>query len=175
MKIIIVSDSHGNHKALSKLAKKFGKKAGLYIHLGDESDDAVVFERENLNTLKVPGIFEVSYALPHTKNRLIHEVHGKKLLLTHTHKKNSHDPAYKPPLEQFLAQANAVLYGHTHIPAIEKDLSGKFWINPGHLKENDNRGFPMSYAVMEITDDTFNVNIYRFDNDEILLNKTHSD
>jgi predicted phosphodiesterase len=39
-------------------------------------------------------------------------------------------------------------YGHTHIPEI-KENTGVLWVNPGHLQEEDKRGFPPSFAVVD--------------------------
>ncbi|OGS22103.1 MAG: hypothetical protein A3J83_03785 [Elusimicrobia bacterium RIFOXYA2_FULL_40_6] len=171
MKIILVSDSHGNTSALDKLGKKFGSKADLFIHLGDDSTDAKVLSEEGLRVLKVPGVFETFYTLPEIQVRKLCEYCGKKIVVSHTPQKHSNDlPGLQSP-EELVKQANAdiVLYGHTHIPKIETDVSGVTWINPGHLKIGDDRGKPMSYAVLDLSEHKFEAKIYRFEDDSLWM------
>ncbi|MFH0807915.1 MAG: YfcE family phosphodiesterase [Elusimicrobiota bacterium] len=169
MKIVLVSDSHGNTQALAKLGKQFASKAGLFIHLGDDSSDAKILSEEGLRVLKVPGVFETFYTIPEIQVRKLCEYCGKKILITHTPHKHSNDlPGLASPEELVKnAKADIVLYGHTHIPKIETDISGVVWINPGHLKLGDDRGKPMSYAVLDLTEHKFEAKIYRFEDDSL--------
>jgi predicted phosphodiesterase len=45
-----------------------------------------------------------------------------------------------------------VLYGHSHIPEISQH-QGILFVNPGHLKDSDKKGYSASYAVLEVADD----------------------
>ncbi len=51
-----------------------------------------------------------------------------------------------------------VLYGHTHIPSI-REKQGILWVNPGHLKAHDRRGYPLSYALMHLSPSSVDVKI----------------
>ena len=56
-----------------------------------------------------------------------------------------------------------VLYGHTHVPDI-REKEGVLWVNPGHLKAHDRRGYPLSYALIHLTPPLIDVKILSLDN-----------
>jgi predicted phosphodiesterase len=67
------------------------------------------------------------------------------------------------------AQVDIVLYGHTHIPKIQ-EKQGVLWVNPGHLKAHDRRGYPLSYALLHLTPPTVDVRILTLATGQTLLN-----
>jgi len=82
-------------------------------------------------------------------------------LLTHTPSSHEHDSPQdiKPEETSSSGQVDAVFYGHTHIPKAEiKD--GILWLNPGHLRPSDKRGYPPSYAIVEINGAAMHMTIY---------------
>jgi predicted phosphodiesterase len=80
--------------------------------------------------------------------------------MTHTPGKHANDlPDDPDPAE--LAQNGAVhivLHGHTHIPRIEKDR-GVWFVNPGHLRSSDKKGYPPSFAVIGLQEMAADVRI----------------
>ncbi len=175
MKIAVISDTHGNLENLSVLSNKIKKFVNIVIHLGDDSPDTEILEKNGLNVIKVPGVYESIYTLPDTRRRIIQEFSGKKFLITHTCSKHNNDLSSEPGPEQLSKEVDIILFGHTHIPVIEIDQSKKIWINPGHLKVSDKRGYPPSYAILDIETKKINIIIYNFLTDEKIIEKTISD
>jgi len=158
MKIAVFSDSHGNLNDLQKAAEKATTEgAELFIHLGDDYQDARILENEVITSfvsqvIKVPGVYDqeyTDYQLPH---RIIKEFEKVKILITHTPSSHENDFSsdFKPEEVSAKKEVKVILYGHTHIPKIE-EKDGIYWINPGHLKKEDKKGYPPSFALLEIT------------------------
>ena len=149
----VISDTHGNTTQMRKAALRvFDEfRAELLIHLGDDSTDADELAAIGYEVLFVPGIYESRYADRSIPNRVIKDFCGVKFLLTHTPTKNPYDRQDDlDPTE--LAQdgeVNVVLHGHVHKPEIY-EKHGAIYINPGHLKQESDRGSPASFAVVEI-------------------------
>jgi putative phosphoesterase len=156
MKIAVVSDSHGNIEYLSEFTRKLRAlgKFDFIVHLGDDSPDIEALK--GFKVISVPGVYENAYSIPGTRRRLIEEFNGIQALITHTPTKHTNDLPNEPSPEElvWLGGIDIVLYGHTHIPKIEvkKVTSSEhtFWINPGHMKKDDERGCEASYAILEI-------------------------
>jgi len=81
-------------------------------------------------------------------------------LITHTECCHENDlPDDIKPEELVSKKAvDVVLYGHTHIPRIEQRQSA-LYINPGHLKTEDKKGYPPTIAVVDFKDQ-ISVNIF---------------
>jgi putative phosphoesterase len=149
MKILVISDTHGDTKKAEQAIRKNGR-ADLVIHLGDYSRDA-----EKLSGM-FPGIsFEYisgncDFPAGGVSSEKLLEVCGKRIFITHGHRysaKWGYERLFMKAEEQ---QADILLFGHTHIPDIaEKDRC--IIINPGSA--SDPRGnSDESYAVIEISD-----------------------
>ena len=86
--------------------------------------------------------------------------------MTHTLEASKFDqPGDLDPIER--DQVNIILYGHTHVPKIREE-EGVLWVNPGHLKAHDRRGYPLSYALMHLTPPTVDVRIVSLATGQIL-------
>lgn len=170
MKICVVSDSHGNLNSLTWLGKKFKPEIDLFVHLGDDSDDASTLEEIGLKVIKVPGIYEPCY-LPgqNTQRRIVTEFDNINVLITHTPSATSNDPTDEPSPQTLVQKHNVkiVLYGHTHIPKIEQ-IEYVIWLNPGHLKPDDKRGYPSSYAILEIKQNNIQIKIFELITGQLL-------
>jgi putative phosphoesterase len=153
LKIAVVSDTHGNTDGLRQAVKNIlsGEAVDLFIHLGDDYEDADVFEEFEPGYLRVPGVFGGYYADRWVPNRLVEEFEGWRFLLTHTDVSHANDLPQDPKPEELIArkQVDVVLYGHTHSPELA-DKNGILFVNPGHLKTNDKKGHPASYAVLDV-------------------------
>lgn len=152
-KIAVVSDTHGNLDGLRAAVREIisGDKIDLFIHLGDNYEDAEVLDEFGCDYLRVPGVFHELYADGRVHNRLIEEFEGWRFMLSHTHESHPHDLAGDPRPELLAAsgQVDVILFGHLHAPSIETE-KGVLLVNPGHLKTADKRGFAPSYAVLDV-------------------------
>jgi len=143
MKIIVVSDTHGNFLAPLPFIEETG--AELLIHLGDDIADATALAQlVDIPVLKVPGNCDLG---AHEPRELLQSITGRTFLITH-------GDLYKVKngLDRLVEKASGmkaavVLFGHTHIPAIQK-LDGVLLINPGTLMAGcDSK----SYALLTVT------------------------
>lgn len=164
-----MSDSHGNVKFVEELVEWFTKnKFQKIIHLGDDWEDVAKWTE----ILKVPGIFSELYKDPKVPNRLIFEFEGWKVLLTHTRTAHKNDlPTDLKPEEVVKnKEASIILYGHTHIPAIERK-EGMIYINPGHLKPLDKKGYPPTFGIVEFQPSVVGAKIIDFNTKNIMFSK----
>jgi putative phosphoesterase len=158
MKILVVSDTHGDTKKAEEVIRK-NRGAAMVIHLGDYFRDAE----------KLSGMFpEVSFeyisgnsdfmmnGVPAEK---LIEVGGKRIFITHGHRysvKWGYERLFRKVEEQ---QADILLFGHTHIPEIIEE-NGYIILNPGSTSEP--RGDSNeSYGVIEISESKISARICR--------------
>ena len=172
LKIGVLSDTHKHITNLSR-AHDFLKDegAGMFIHLGDDyTDPDEIGER---NFVRVPGVFSESYTDRNVPNRLIKNVVGWRLLITHTLSSHPNDlPGDIDPEEIIKGRrADAVFYGHTHVPEIREDL-GVVFMNPGHLKNEDKRGFPPTFACVAVSMNRMILRIYELQEYTVLMEHT---
>jgi putative phosphoesterase len=129
------------------------------IHLGDDYGD--IDEIVELDAISVTGVFSDAYLDKMTKNRRIENFGGWRFLLSHTLSSHPNDlPDDLVPEELINAQkVQVVLYGHTHIPEIRQER-GMIFLNPGHLKNEDKKGFPPTFGYIEVTISKLVLRIY---------------
>ncbi|OPX17807.1 hypothetical protein BXT86_04550 [candidate division WOR-3 bacterium 4484_100] len=167
MKLGVVSDSHSYIKNLNRAVEALNRLgAEVIIHLGDNYQDMEQIGGENF--LRVPGVFSDYYQDKNIPNRLIKDFAGWRFLLTHTVDSHPNDlPDDIRPEELFAEnRVDVVLYGHTHIPDIEKK-GNIIFINPGHLRDTDKKGFPPSFCLIDVTPEMLKAEIHTLNNLEI--------
>jgi hypothetical protein len=160
MKIGVMSDSHGNIEYVRRAAEYMMEAEVEYIiHLGDDYYDARILDNLPANVIKVPGVYETIYQDASVPNRLVEDIAGLKVLITHT--KNSHRndlPQDERPEEYIASQkVDIVLFGHSHSFCARVE-GGVLMVNPGHLRPEDKRG-EATFALLEIDDRNIDVKI----------------
>lgn len=162
MRVGVVSDSHGEIENLRKAARWLidEQNVEVIVHLGDNYDDTSVLENLGVRILKVPGVFSSYYQDRGIPNRVVETFNDKIVLITHTDCCHENDlPEDINPEELVSKKAiDVVLYGHSHIPRVEQRQS-ILYINPGHLKTEDKKGYPPTVAVVDFRDQ-ISVTIY---------------
>ncbi len=150
MLVAAVSDTHGNLAGMQRLSERL-KAMGIttLLHLGDDYRDLAAFAAAGLNVIGVPGLYCPEYLDQQIPNRMVVELGGVKLLLGHTGERHRLDPPADPDPERLDQEVHLVLYGHTHIPAVEQ-RQGVVWVNPGHLRDRIDRGYPPTFALMSL-------------------------
>ena len=146
MKILIVSDTHGEHENYLKVLEK-EKPLDMIFHCGDVcGGEYVLEEAADCPVMMVAGNNDFFSGLD---SELEFEVAGKKVLLTHGHQYYvSTDPGFIKK-EAEARQIDLVCYGHTHYPEISK-YSNILVINPGSLTyPRQHRRIP-TYAIVHI-------------------------
>ena len=170
MKILIISDIHGDYKSLNKVVEsnKFDK---LFI-LGDvlQGPNTEDYNREEvIKTLKkykdkisiVKGNCDSEEdfkELGFTPEKFVEEeVDNMKFVLTHGHLFNY----YNLPNVDF----NVYIQGHTHIPVLV-EMDGKYYVNPGSISLPKGL-YDKSYAIYENN----KITIYEIDGKKIMEEK----
>ncbi len=132
MKILVMSDSHGNLKGVEKALKKLGSNADVVVHCGDGTRGEALWLKENCGDKKVVCVRGNCDFTGDMKDEEYFEVCGKKIMATHGHlygvKYGLERLSYKAEEEG----ASLVFFGHTHIPTDERIGAARL-INPGSL------------------------------------------
>jgi putative phosphoesterase len=144
MKLMIISDSHGNYPLAIRSISEVEQPDAL-IHLGDDVEDACIIEGiVNFPVVKIAGNCDRGSTSP---REILQVFDGVKFLITH-------GDAYgvKGGLERLLRRAEevaarVVLYGHTHCSAITH-AKGILFLNPGTLHRDCQQ---QSYATIILT------------------------
>lgn len=148
MKILIVSDTHGNHGNLDKILELAGD-IDMFIHLGDVEGgedylNAVIECEKHI----VRGNNDFFSDLPREEEFYI----GKyRVFITHGHSYYvSLDPEYIR--EEGKARcADIVMFGHTHKPYFE-EKEDTILLNPGSVSYPRQEGRRGSYMIMELNE-----------------------
>lgn len=150
MKILVLSDSHGNDLYVAKALDREWPIDAM-IHLGDTQEDedefAEILAGEDVPLFLVRGNCDWYSSLP--ADRIL-ELAGHRILMTHGH---THAVSYGTQELVHLARENdcsIVIYGHTHRPEIDDSIPGLLILNPGSVSFPRQRGRKRSYMILEL-------------------------
>ncbi len=145
MRIGIVSDTHGDLKALQKVLDQAGP-VDLWLHAGDYSQDAPYIEAEtNLPVMAVCGNCDLYEGRAATE--LVIRQEGFTIAMTHGNRYvwgMDFSRLYYWGMEK---QADIVVFGHIHVPVCEKK-DGILCVNPGSPARPRN-GMP-TYGILTL-------------------------
>jgi putative phosphoesterase len=141
MKIVVMSDSHGNTEAVEKVIAQNHNADGFY-HLGDGwRDFAFIVLEPGVFRIGVRGNCDMTSTLPQKDVRTLEGVR-----IAAVHGEEFHGLADAVMLAAKY-QAKVVLHGHTHEPKIDF-VNGVCVICPGTVKYRA----VQTYAVLELKD-----------------------
>jgi len=153
MRILVISDSHGNTPLALQACDMAGDIDALF-HLGDGAEDAEILAHAlDVKVVQVAGNCDHGSASP---RELLVECEGMKLLLMHGDAcgvKSGMGMLEKRARE---AGVDAVLFGHTHRATVTT-LSGILAVNPGTLMRSAQQ---KSFAILEITTAGISAQLY---------------
>lgn len=155
MRILVVSDTHGNYQLLHKLLTTVGP-FDLLIHAGDGGNDLLQLARDfpDLPRYAVAGNCDPFSRLP---RELCFEAGGQRIFLTHGDRYGVKHDLLRLALKGKASQADLVIFGHTHLPLLDQS-HGVMLLNPGSL--GSCRGERKhSYGWVEIGPDGMNPEI----------------
>ncbi|MGQ9498591.1 MAG: metallophosphoesterase family protein [Desulfotomaculales bacterium] len=163
MRLGLVSDTHGELENVREAARRLKNewRVDVVAHLGDECEDvAALREYWDGEIVQVPGVYCEHYRDPSVPNRITKEMAGYRILFTHTRGAHSNDLPGDPKPEDLAArrEVDIVAFGHTHVPEI-RCKGGVLWINPGHLKDRDQKGHGPSFAVLDLNPEEVRVRL----------------
>ena len=154
MKILVISDSHGDSASISKVVA-LHKDAELLLFLGDGLRDVSQISSSLPSTLAalcVSGNCDFfSVGAEHARDEETVTFEGKRIFLTHGHKYG-----VKGGLGALISAAKAkdadiVLFGHTHEPyesSVESDGRRIYFFNPGSLGRSHDR--LTRYGILDV-------------------------
>jgi len=143
----IISDTHG---CLPQSVSKIFKKTDLIIHAGDIGDPRIIDALEKIAPLRaVRGNMDMgNWARRLRQNETI-VINHQRLHVIH----DVYDLAIKAESEAY----QAVIYGHTHRPQMEKQ-QGVLYLNPGSAMQ-PRFGYPPSVALLEVKGDAISARL----------------
>lgn len=153
MRVLIMSDSHGNFPLALK-ACEAAEPFDCLLHLGDGAEDTELLAHAlEVPVIHVAGNCDLGSTAP---RELLWECDGKKLLLVHGDAYGVKWGLARLEARTVAVGADAVLFGHTHRATVST-LSGILAVNPGTLM----RGAQYtSFAVLEITPDGISASLH---------------
>ena len=140
MKILLLSDSHGDTAAVCEAVRR--EAPDQVLHMGDHAADCGVLDRAFplLPVRAVRGNCDMGST---EAEEAVLSLGGKRVMITHGHRYRV--KAGTDLLETAAAAegVDAVLFGHTHIPIFTM-FAGIYVINPGSLR------YGRCYGVLQI-------------------------
>ncbi len=156
MRIIVMSDSHGNYSAVEEIIQR-NQTADMFIHLGDgeREVDRALTKFPHINVYHVKGNCDFASLSPSILELPVG--YGHKIIAVHGHNQGvnySLEHLKKTALEN---NADIVLYGHTHMRDNRYE-NGLYILNPGSASSpRDN--FPPSFALIDVSEKGILINI----------------
>ncbi|MCD8077313.1 MAG: metallophosphoesterase [Lachnospiraceae bacterium] len=146
MKILVVSDTHGQLHHFQTVLKRVAPVDRI-LHLGDvEGDEEILRGTVGCPILFVAGNCDRLSREPWER---VVELSGHRILMTHGHRYGVQRGLARLNASAEEAQADVVLYGHTHIPDLSY-VGERAFLNPGSLSRPRQEGHRPSFAILEI-------------------------
>ena len=146
MKILVFSDSHGRAKNIVEALKIHGGVCDFAVFLGDGLKD-IDYARE-----KFPSVPFVSvkgncdtFLFEGERDECVLDLDGVRVLITHGHKYNVKYGCGTILYRAMELEADAVFFGHTHIPLDTQEYIGEKRI---HLFNPGSVGMGASYGII---------------------------
>lgn len=155
MKILVVSDSHGDRKIVQQLVDRYDGQVNGIFHCGDSEllqDDPLVNKMHI-----VQGNMDFADFPDHELQRIDHQT----VMVTHGHHQNVNDGLLNLELYARSLSANVVLYGHTHQLGATFD-DNMLFINPGSISQPRGEYAPLggTYAIVSSNDQQYTTQYY---------------
>lgn len=161
MKILVVSDNHGDEYILEEISSIYEGEIDKWIHCGDSELSEVHPLWQQFTVVK--GNMDMSQNLDLTQ---IDKMNGTAIFVTHGHRFGVNQSRIQVAKEAQGIDAPLAFYGHTHIPRVEK-IDDVFVINPGSVSQ-PRGGYKIgSYCIVEWNDDVKQVTYYTRNHDQI--------
>lgn len=143
MKLLVVSDTHGDTFSLKKAIDRI-PDAEVVIHCGDGCNELEALKPlyPEKHFICVRGNCDF-YTDAENTQRITLE--GKGIFITHGHLYNAKSGIYSLYCAAKEAKADLLLFGHTHIP-LEEYTDGIYIVNPGSCQ-----GYDGSFVCIDLT------------------------
>ena len=156
MRLVVVSDSHGDRAILEQLQAHYQGQTVTFLHCGDSELQATdpLFKQ----MLVVQGNMDWPDQFPEQVTPQINEL---SVFMTHGHRYGVNFDLTQLLLAGQAAAANLILYGHTHQLACESHQD-VLLLNPGSIAQprGQFQSLGGTYAVIDVTDTHYQVQYY---------------
>lgn len=146
MKILLLSDTHGNISGMEKAVEKYGKNADFIVHCGDGTRGEAKWLEDNVNNAKVVCVRGNCDFFGNLKDIAFFDAGSKRIMVTHGHlfgvKYGLENLSHKAEEDG----ADIAFFGHTHICA-DETLGKVRLVNPGSCGR-----WESTCAIVEIDD-----------------------
>ena len=146
MKILVVSDSHGNNLYLNRAIEQAGE-FDYFLHLGD-LEGSEHFIESFVTTPKKMIAGNNDYYVD-IEGEAEFDLDGHHFFMTHGHHYYVYTGVEYLREEAQKRGADIVLYGHTHVPYMEQK-EGMLILNPGSISLPRQKGRIPTYALIEL-------------------------
>ncbi len=148
MRILVISDSHGleiNNEIIDF------EQCDISVHCGDSQLMADDQEMKRFD-LRARGNcdFDRNYQINEVK-----DYNGLKLMVTHGHYFDVNFSLASLRNAAIDKGVDIVFYGHTHVVNASYE-NGVLIVNPGSIRQSRST-YPVSYMIVEVTTDSFNI------------------
>lgn len=154
MKLLVVSDNHGDRQILLDIVKKFEDKVDFMLHCGDSELEAGDEIWQYFTAVKGNCDFGPGFA-----ERQVLKVGGETIYMTHGHLSNVRFGLTQLALEAEEAKATIALFGHTHIAGCEEER-GILFLNPGSISQPRGALKIPTFAIIEATAAAYQIEYY---------------
>ena len=148
MKILIVSDTHGNLRNFDRVIER-EKGIDMLLHMGDvEGDEDYLEAVMDCPVYVIAGNNDFFSDFPREQEIRIGQ---HKVFMTHGHSYYVSVGTSRLKQAAQARGADIVMYGHTHRPDIDTE-GNVIAINPGSLSYPRQEGRKATYIIMEVSD-----------------------
>ncbi|MCJ8007022.1 metallophosphoesterase [Lederbergia wuyishanensis] len=127
MKILVVSDSHGNGTVLENLKVTYKNRVHAMVHCGDSELSANDSVLEGFSIVR--GNCDMDPAFP---NELVLKLNGSTIFVTHGHLHRIKTSLLTISYRAKEVGADFVFFGHSHLHGSEM-IDGTLYLNPGSI------------------------------------------
>jgi len=153
MKILVVSDTHGNFSPALQ-AHSLTEPVDAVIHLGDGIEDANLLRSLiDIDVITVAGNCDHDVTVP---REMVWECEGKRVFLVHGDAYGVKGGLEKLKQRAGEVHADVVLFGHSHRPTCIT-TSGILFLNPGTLTRTS---LTKTFATLEILEDCIKARLH---------------
>ncbi len=146
MRILIISDTHGNENNLKTVLKKEGRPDHV-LHLGDvERGEERIARLVDCPMDIVAGNCDFFSKMPRVK---FLKLDGCRIMMTHGHYYYVTAGLRDLVTEAKTNDCDVVMFGHTHMPFLGEEDGGLTVLNPGSISFPRQEGRDPSYIIME--------------------------
>jgi len=147
---LVLSDTHGDMHVLREAIEK-EKPFDTLVHCGDvEGSLGSVLGVQTFGYLAVRGNCDLVSDVP---RELLFNLGGSRIFVTHGHRFQVRYDVQPLIRQGHMQNADVVLYGHTHVPALYRDeTTGILVVNPGSLARPRQYPREKTYAILTIAE-----------------------